>query len=66
LPLKWIEQEEFENLREFQKHEEWPSLMGKPIPICFCLQFYLVNNILSISAGFIKSLIYTKFRSDHP
>jgi hypothetical protein len=22
LPLKWIEQEEFENLREFQKHEE--------------------------------------------
>jgi hypothetical protein len=22
LPLKWIKQEEFENLREFQKHEE--------------------------------------------
>jgi hypothetical protein len=21
-PLKWIKQEEFENLREFQKHEE--------------------------------------------
>jgi hypothetical protein len=22
LPLKWIKQEEFENLREFKKHEE--------------------------------------------
>jgi hypothetical protein len=37
LPLKWIEQEEFENLREFQKHEEWPSLMGKQISLIFPL-----------------------------